>query len=29
MKYIEEKGIVEGAPNLKEEHLAIFDCAVK
>ncbi len=29
MKYIEDKGIVEGAPNLKEEHLAIFDCAVK
>ncbi len=29
MKYIEDKGVVEGAPALKEEHLPIFDCAVK
>ena len=29
MKHIEEKGVVEGAPALKEEHLTVFDCAVK
>ena len=29
MKWIEDKGVVEGAPGLKEEHLPIFDCAVK
>ena len=29
MSWIEEKGMVEGAPELKEEHLAVFDCAVK
>jgi ribonucleoside-diphosphate reductase alpha chain len=27
--YILEKGTIEGAPALKEEHLAIFDCANK
>jgi ribonucleoside-diphosphate reductase alpha chain len=27
VKYIDEKEMIEGAPNLKEEHLAIFDCA--
>lgn len=26
--YIVEKGTIEGAPHLKEEHLSIFDCAV-
>ncbi|MBI4119024.1 MAG: vitamin B12-dependent ribonucleotide reductase [Parcubacteria group bacterium] len=29
MKWIEDKGVVEGAPGLKEEHLPVFDCAVK
>lgn len=29
MKYIEEKGVVEDAPGIKEEHLPVFDCAVK
>lgn len=29
MSWIEEKGAVEGAPELKAEHLPIFDCAVK
>lgn len=29
MKWIEEKGLVEGAPGLKDEHLPVFDCAVK
>jgi ribonucleoside-diphosphate reductase alpha chain len=27
-KYIEEKGGIEGAPDLKEEHLSVFDCAL-
>ena len=27
VKYIDEKEMIEGAPDLKEEHLAIFDCA--
>ncbi len=27
--YIEREGMVEGAPHVKEEHLAVFDCAVK
>ena len=27
--YIEKNGTIEGAPGLKEEHLAVFDCAVK
>jgi ribonucleoside-diphosphate reductase alpha chain len=27
VKYIDEKEMIEGAPHLKEEHLAIFDCA--
>ncbi len=27
--YIEEQGTIEGAPHLKDEHLAVFDCAVK
>lgn len=27
--YTEENGTIEGAPHLKDEHLAIFDCAVK
>jgi ribonucleoside-diphosphate reductase alpha chain len=29
MKWIEENGTVEGAPRLKEEHYAVFDCANK
>ncbi|MGC9611083.1 MAG: vitamin B12-dependent ribonucleotide reductase [Minisyncoccia bacterium] len=29
MDYIAENGTVEGAPGIKEEHLAIFDCAAK
>jgi ribonucleoside-diphosphate reductase alpha chain len=27
VKYVDEKEMIEGAPHLKEEHLAIFDCA--
>jgi ribonucleoside-diphosphate reductase alpha chain len=27
VKYVDEKETIEGAPHLKEEHLAIFDCA--
>ena len=27
--YIESKGTIEGAPNLKDEHLAVFDSAVR
>jgi ribonucleoside-diphosphate reductase alpha chain len=27
--YLEEKDTIEGAPHLKEEHLAVFDCALK
>lgn len=29
MQYIEEKDTIEGAPGLKDEHLAVFDCAFK
>ena len=29
LKYIEENGTIEGAPNLLEEHLPVFDCALK
>lgn len=29
IKYINEHDTIEGAPNLKEEHLPIFDCAFK
>lgn len=29
VKYIEEHGTIEGAPNLRDEHLPVFDCAVK
>ena len=29
LSHIEETMTIEGAPGLKEEHLAIFDCAVK
>lgn len=29
MRHIEEKGTIEGAPGLKEEHLPVFDCAFK
>jgi ribonucleoside-diphosphate reductase alpha chain len=27
--YIEQQGTIEGAPGLKSEHLAVFDCAFK
>jgi ribonucleoside-diphosphate reductase alpha chain len=27
--YIEQQGTIEGAPELQEEHLAVFDCAFK
>jgi ribonucleoside-diphosphate reductase alpha chain len=27
--YIEQQGTIEGAPELREEHLAVFDCAFK
>src|SRR5574339_457761 len=27
VRYIDEKEMIEGAPGLKDEHLAIFDCA--
>lgn len=27
-KYIEENDTIEGSPDLKEEHLAVFDCAL-
>jgi ribonucleoside-diphosphate reductase alpha chain len=27
LKYVDEKEMIEGAPNLKEEHIPIFDCA--
>jgi ribonucleoside-diphosphate reductase alpha chain len=27
IKYVDEKEMIEGAPHLKDEHLAIFDCA--
>ncbi len=29
LSYINENDMIEGAPHLKEEHLAIFDCAFK
>ncbi len=29
LAHIEERGTSEGAPHLKDEHLAVFDCAVK
>jgi len=29
MQYIEEEDTVEGAPDLKDEHLAVFDCAFR
>ncbi|HEY6555002.1 MAG TPA: vitamin B12-dependent ribonucleotide reductase [Vicinamibacteria bacterium] len=27
LKYIDEKEMIEGAPHVKEEHIAVFDCA--
>jgi ribonucleoside-diphosphate reductase alpha chain len=27
VKYIDEKEMIEGAPHVKDEHLAVFDCA--
>lgn len=27
--HMESQGTIEGAPNLKEQHLAVFDCAVR
>jgi ribonucleoside-diphosphate reductase alpha chain len=29
LKYIDERDTIEGAPELKEEHLPVFDCAFK
>ena len=29
MEYIDENDTIEGAPDLKEEHLPVFDCAFK
>jgi ribonucleoside-diphosphate reductase alpha chain len=29
VRYIDEKGTIEGAPGLKAEHLPVFDCAFK
>lgn len=29
LNYVHENGTVEGAPYLKEEHIPIFDCAIK
>ncbi len=29
LSYIEERGTIEGAPHIKNEHLAVFDCAIK
>ncbi len=29
ISYLKEKGTIEGAPGLKDEHLPVFDCAVK
>lgn len=29
LAYIEEHGTIEGAPHIRDEHLAVFDCAVK
>ncbi|MBI4614213.1 MAG: vitamin B12-dependent ribonucleotide reductase, partial [Planctomycetes bacterium] len=28
LEYIDQKGTIEGAPNLDEKHLAVFDCAL-
>jgi ribonucleoside-diphosphate reductase alpha chain len=29
VKYIDQNGTIEGAPNLKDKHLPVFDCAFK
>ncbi|OLS24553.1 MAG: Vitamin B12-dependent ribonucleotide reductase [Candidatus Heimdallarchaeota archaeon LC_2] len=29
INYINEKGVAEGAPGLKEPHLSVFDCSIK
>jgi ribonucleoside-diphosphate reductase alpha chain len=29
VNYIDQHGTIEGAPNLKPEHLAVFDCSLK
>lgn len=29
LHHIEQAGMIEGAPGLRDEHLAVFDCAVK
>src|SRR5262249_40227521 len=29
VEYINDRGTIEGAPNLKDEHLPVFDCAFK
>ena len=29
VRYIDERETIEGAPHLKDEHLAVFDCAFR
>ncbi|MFY9462687.1 MAG: vitamin B12-dependent ribonucleotide reductase [Candidatus Sungiibacteriota bacterium] len=29
LAFIEDRGTIEGAPHIKDEHLAVFDCAIK
>lgn len=29
VRYVDDKGTIEGAPGLKDEHLSVFDCAFK
>ncbi|MBI3420843.1 MAG: vitamin B12-dependent ribonucleotide reductase [Candidatus Sungbacteria bacterium] len=29
VEYLEKNGAIEGAPGIKDEHLAVFDCAVR
>ncbi len=29
LSYVDQEGVIEGAPGLAEEHLAVFDCALK
>jgi len=29
VNYIDQNGTIEGAPHLKSEHLAVFDCSLK
>ena len=29
VRYVDEEGLIEGAPGLRDEHLSVFDCALK